>query len=139
MEISEDWTDLLRLLLESNAKFVVVGGHAMGVHGLPRYTKDLDIFVDRSLENAKLVQQSLIEFMGDDKGFGIENFTNPKKVTMLGFPPYRIDILTSIAGVSFQQVFKNQELLQFGDLQVPFIGYEAVSYTHLTLPTTPYV
>ena len=96
MNISDDWIDFLQLLLKLKVRFTVVGGHAVGAHGLPRYTKDLDIFIDRSMENAKLVRQALIEFMGEDPSFDILNFSEPNKVTVLGTPPNRIDILPTL-------------------------------------------
>ena len=124
MDISKDWLDFLQLLLNHKVRFVVVGGHAVGAHGLPRYTKDLDIFVDRSPENAQCVRLALVEFMGDDPSFDIKNLQDPKKITVLGTPPNRIDILTSIAGVSFEQTFDNHVLIQFDKLTLPFIGYK---------------
>lgn len=124
MQISNDWIDFLQLLLKFKVRFTIVGGHAVGAHGLPRYTKDLDIFIDRSMGNAKLVRQALIEFIGEDPSFDIRNFSEPDKVTVLGTPPNRIDILTNIAGISFEQAFKNHEQIPFAKLTLPFIGYE---------------
>lgn len=66
----------------------------------------------------------MTEFLGDNESFAIDNFSKPDKVTMLGVPPFRIDILTTIAGVSFESTFSNHEVFTFGGLQLPFIGYE---------------
>jgi hypothetical protein len=98
IELNRDWTEFLRLLISRRVKFLLIGGHAVAGHGEPRLTEDLDVFVDRSAENAKRLREALVDF-----GFGSvappsKELSRPHKVFMLGRKPWRIDILTSIDG-----------------------------------------
>lgn len=113
IELSRDWTEFLSALISHRVRFVIVGGHAVAGHGEPRLTEDLDVFVERSAANARKLRQALIEF-----GFGnvaptSTELARPRKVFMLGRKPWRIDILTSIDGVSFEQAWKTRVKAEF--------------------------
>ncbi|MBV8756111.1 MAG: hypothetical protein JO257_02475 [Deltaproteobacteria bacterium] len=108
IELSRDWTEFLTALISHRVRFVIVGGHAVAGHGEPRLTEDLDVFVERSPANARRLHQALVSF-----GFAAvvppaAEFARPHKVFMLGAKPWRIDILTSIDGVSFAQAWKSR-------------------------------
>lgn len=113
IELSRDWTEFLSALISHHVRFVIVGGHAVAGHGEPRLTEDLDVFVERSPANARRVREALVSF-----GFGNvaptpTELARPHKVFMLGRKPWRIDILTSIDGVSFEQAWKSRVKAEF--------------------------
>jgi len=108
IQLSRDWTEFLSVLISRRVRFVLVGGHAVSGHAEPRLTEDLDVFVERSPANARRLRQALVDF-----GFGnvvpaVPELARPHKVFMLGHKPWRIDILTSIDGVSFAQAWKTR-------------------------------
>lgn len=124
IELSRDWTEFLNALISRRVRFVIVGGHAVAGHGEPRLTEDLDVFVERSLANATRIRQALIA-----SGFGgvaptATELARPHKVFMLGRKPWRIDILTSIDGVSFAQAWKSRVKAQFTKAPLYVIGRE---------------
>lgn len=122
MLLDRDFSEFIGFLLAREVRFLVVGGYAVAVHGHPRYTGDLDIWVSADADNATRLMLAL-----DDFGFGARDitaadFTAPGRVVQLGYPPLRIDLLTSIDGVSFKDCFANRVEVDVGDLTVPFIG-----------------
>lgn len=122
IELNRDWTEFLSALISRRVRFVIVGGHAVAGHGEPRLTEDLDVFVDRSLGNAKRIRLALLDF-----GFGKiapteAELARPRRVFMLGRKPWRIDILTSIDGVSFEQAWKSRVKADFVVAPLPVIG-----------------
>ena len=128
IQFSTDWEELLSLFLKHEVKFVIVGGHAVAAYGAPRYTEDLDIFIERSELNATKIISSLRDFFSSDVGLTSEQFTLPNKVTMLGNKPFRVDILTSIDGVEFLNVFTEAESYRMGGNLV-----NVISKKHLIL------
>lgn len=123
--MSDDWADLLAALSESGARFLVVGAHAMAVHGVPRGTQDLDIWIDPERDNAERVWRGLAAFGAplEDLGITREDLSRPGIVIQLGLPPNRIDLLTSISGVpEFEAAWAERVEHGFGGRRVPFIG-----------------
>ena len=118
MILSDDFNDFIRLLNKHEARYVLVGGWAVIFEGYPRLTGDMDILVDSSLDNAKRVLQVLTDFFGSTIGYTIDDLTRPDNVLMMGKPPNRIDILTSISGVTFDQVFETSHFYEEGDLRI---------------------
>jgi hypothetical protein len=113
IELNRDWTDFLSALISNRVRFVLVGGHAVAGHGEPRPTEDLDVFVEQSPVNARKLRRALVEL-----GFGnvaptASELARPHKVFMLDHKPWRIDILTSIDGVSFAQAWKSRVEAEF--------------------------
>lgn len=123
----DDWTDALAALLEARARFLVVGAHALAVHGVPRATQDLDVWIDPSPDNATRVWSALASFGAplDDLDIRIDDLCTPGHVVQLGLPPRRIDLLTSISGVDNFGVAWNSrvERAVHGHI-VPFISRE---------------
>lgn len=124
----DDFRDLLAELVNANARFLVVGAHALGVHGVPRATVDLDIWIDASPANARRVWSALAAFGAplDDLQMREVDLTRPDVVAQFGMPPYRIDILTAISGVSFAEAWEDRVEAPFVDVRVPFIGRAAL-------------
>ena len=122
--MNEDFHDALAALVTSGARFLVVGAHALGVHGVPRATVDLDVWIDPSPDNARRVWEALANFGAPLRALGIEeaDFVRPDTVTQFGMPPWRIDILTSVSGVSFEEAWNGRVEGEFDGVRVPFLG-----------------
>ncbi|MGH7579667.1 MAG: hypothetical protein ACREM9_05805 [Gemmatimonadales bacterium] len=123
--MSGDWTDALAALAEAGARYLVVGAHAMAVHGVPRGTQDLDVWIDPSEENAGRVWRGLAEFGAPLEALGIrrEDLSRSGTVIQLGLPPNRIDLLTTISGVpDFEAAWAERVEHAFGGRRVPFLG-----------------
>ena len=113
LSLTRDWTEFLSLLISHRVKFLLIGGHAVAAHAEPRFTEDLDVFVEASVENAERLRSALEEF-----GFGAvlpaaSELARSGKVWMLGRKPQRIDILTKISGVRFADAWANRVDVQF--------------------------
>ena len=122
MEVQPDFRDLLALLNEHKVEYLIVGGYALAFHGAPRFTGDIDIFVRPNSENAARVLNALAAFGFRFPNLTADDFANPNKVVQLGMPPVRIDIITSISGVSWEEAEAAKEPGAFGDVPVAYIG-----------------
>jgi hypothetical protein len=119
---SHDWVELIRGLNAADAKYLIVGAHAVGLYGTPRATGDLDIWIERSEANAKLVYRVLVDFGAPLTGLTEADLQSDDCVFMFGRPPVRIDILTDISGVSFEDAWPNREYVVFLEIPAAFIG-----------------
>jgi hypothetical protein len=122
--LNEDFRDILGLLQEEGARFLVVGAHAMAVHGVPRATGDLDVWIDRDAENAARVWKALVRFGAPVAALGVSqaDLTRPDSVVQIGLPPRRIDLLTDITGVEFGRAWAGRVSAGMAGLEVPFLG-----------------
>ncbi len=122
-----DFRDVLQELIAAGVRFLVVGAHALSAHGVPRATVDLDIWVRPDSENAQLVFDALARFGAplDALGVTTSDFTNPDNVAQFGLPPFRIDIMTSISGVTFDVAWEERVEGKIEGVQVPIIGLQA--------------
>ncbi|MEO6056693.1 MAG: hypothetical protein ABIQ49_07635 [Gemmatimonadales bacterium] len=119
-----DWDDLLGALAAAGARYLVVGAHAMAMHGVPRGTQDLDIWIDPAPENAERVWRGLAEFGAplEELGVRLNDLTQAGNVVQLGLPN-RIDLLTGISGVpDFATAWSERVEHDLGIRRVPFIG-----------------
>lgn len=121
--LSKDFKEFVALLKEHSAEYMIVGGYAVGVHGYPRYTGDLDIWLNPTRENAERVLRALRDF-----GFGalqitVDDLTKENAIVQLGQPPLRIDLLMSIDGVRFDECYTNRKEESFDGIRMNFIGY----------------
>jgi hypothetical protein len=123
--VNEDFLDLLSALSAANAKFLVVGAYAVGIHGRPRATKDLDVWIEASAENACRVMEALRRFGAPLQGLTEKDLATPDAGFMMGLPPRRIDILTKISGVDFVNAWPNRKEAEVKPgLRCPFIGLD---------------
>ena len=113
---SGDFRELLSLFNAEKVRYLIVGGFALAHYGRPRYTKDLDIWVDRSAENARRVFRALTKF-----GAPVET-RDPEVVFQVGVEPLRIDLLTDITGVQFEGAWSRRESSMYGIVPVQVIG-----------------
>jgi hypothetical protein len=124
MEVQPDFRDLLALLNKHRVEYMIVGGYALAFHGAPRYTGDMDILVRPDVANAQHILGALDEFGFGSVGLGAADFENPDKIVQLGVPPVRIDIITSLTGVSWEDAFVGRIEAHYGDIPVYYIGRE---------------
>lgn len=123
-KLEKDFLDFIDLCNERGVKYLVIGGYAVGIHGYPRLTKDLDVAIEVSEENAEKTVLVIDEF-----GFGSlkltkEDFLRKNFITQLGYDPIRIDVLNDIEGVSFSQAWENRKQVTYEGHLINFIGLE---------------
>jgi hypothetical protein len=124
VELDHDFNEFVQLLLANDVRFLIIGGYALAAHGVPRYTGDLDTWLWVNGDNADRMLVVLDSF-----GFGSLNITredllNPDSVIQLGYPPHRIDLLTGIDGVGFDDAWNRRVEFEVNGRQVPFISRE---------------
>jgi hypothetical protein len=126
--VNEDFRDLLAALVAAGARFLVVGAHALAVHGIPRATGHLDVWIVPEAANAELVFDALVRFGAPMAAMGVtrEDLTRTDQVVQIGLPPRRIDILTSISGVPFEEAWADRITHEVEGLSIPFIGRAAL-------------
>jgi hypothetical protein len=112
MNLNANFIEFIDLLNKHDVKYVLVGGWAVIFEGYSRVTGDMDILVEMSEENADKIIKVLSVFWGNSIGFEKEDFLKPNNVVMMGRPPHRIDILTSIDGLSFDEVYKTSKIYE---------------------------
>lgn len=122
MEVQKDFKEFLALLNVHEVDFMIVGGYALAYHGAPRYTGDIDVFVKPDRKNAQRIIKVLEEFGFSSLDLSIDDFQNEDNVVQLGLPPVRIDIITSISGVSWEQADTTKEPGLYGNVPVNYIG-----------------
>src|ERR1700683_1071298 len=113
MKISSDYKDLLSIFNAAGVRYLIVGGYAVMVHAEPRYTKDLDIWVDQSGPNAQAVFNALARFGAPLKGLLPANFTEPRVFYQIGMEPVRVDIMTSVSGLDFGSAWERRLIVDF--------------------------
>jgi hypothetical protein len=126
--MSGDFHDIVAELVHAGARFMVVGAHALSVHGVPRATADLDIWIDRTPENASRVWKALAAFGAPLDSLGIvrEDFLRADVVVQIGLPPLRVDLMTGLSGVTFAEAWPGRVEAEFEGVRVPFLGREAL-------------
>ncbi|MBN1795180.1 MAG: nucleotidyltransferase [Sedimentisphaerales bacterium] len=122
MEIQSDFKELLELLNAHKVAYIIVGGYALAFHGSPRFTGDIDVFVKADDDNAQKVLDVLKEFGLGSIDLVIDDFNQPNKVIQLGVPPVRIDIMTSLTGVSWDQAESSKVQGDYAGVKVYYLG-----------------
>ncbi|MFM9120486.1 MAG: DUF6036 family nucleotidyltransferase [Acidimicrobiaceae bacterium] len=122
MKLDKDFNEFVELFVAKDVRFLVVGGYALAAHGYPRATDDFDAWVWANSVNAEKIVECLTEFGFGKLNLSADDFTTLDRVVQLGYPPYRIDIITSISGVEFDSAWANRLVIDVDGLQVPFIG-----------------
>jgi len=122
IEFPRDFKEFLQLLNLKKIEYLVVGGYAVGYHGYPRATGDMDIWIAINEQNAMKMVEAMKEFGFDPPELQKELFLKEQKVIRMGVPPMRLEIFTSIDGVNFKTCFNNRVIADFGDFKVNFIS-----------------
>jgi hypothetical protein len=120
--LNPDFRDILLCLKEEKAEFLIVGAYALAAHGLPRATGDIDIWVRNSPENARRIVRALLRFGAPSGDISENDFTFPNRVVQLGVEPCRIDLLTSVDGVTFDVAWKNRVRVNIDDVEVSIMS-----------------
>jgi len=126
MALSKDWREFLELLNSRAIDYVIVGAQSLAFHALPRHTGDLDILVRPSRDNARLLLTLLNQFGFEQSGFKETDFLQPEQIIQLGRPPSRIDLLTSISGVSTNEAFASKISATLDGIPVFILGKDAL-------------
>ena len=124
MKVEKDYEELLKLLNKHKVKYCIIGAYAVAFYAKPRYTKDMDIFVERSPENSEKIVSALNDFGFKSLKLSEEDFCRKGRIIQLGYEPVRIDIITSIEGSRFKDVWKTKVIGTYGDEKAFFIGID---------------
>jgi hypothetical protein len=122
--LNQDFKEFIASLNANEARYLVVGGYAVALHGYPRYTKDLDIWVEMTAENAAKILKALDQFGFGSLEIAVSDFTLPDRMLQLGYPPGRIDILTTLPGVEFVECYAARTTVNVDGVLVNFIDLE---------------
>lgn len=122
--LNEDYKDMLRCLLEEKVRFLLIGAYALAVYGYPRATKDIDFFVRATPENASNLMRALARFGAPLPGLSASDFSTEGIVFQIGNSPRRIDILTRISGVEFEQAYPKKKIVIVEGMEVPVISLD---------------
>ena len=120
--LSRDFKEFVALLYAHGVEYLIVGGYAMALHGRPRNTGDLDVWIARTPDNAARLMKALEEFGFGGLGLSLRDFETPEQVVQLGYPPFRIDLLTDIDGVQFADAWPRRETVVHEGMPLYFIG-----------------
>lgn len=124
MVMNQDFREFVALLNAHKVRYLIVGGYAVAFHGHPRYTKDMDVWVEPERENAERLMRALQAFGFGSVGLQVEDFLEPKKTIQLGRAPNRIDVITSLKGVAFQGCYASKIREEIEGTLVDFIDLE---------------
>ncbi len=124
MRLSPDFSAFVAACAEHDVRYLIVGGYALAAHGFPRNTKDLDVWVEADAANAERLLEALAAFGFASLDLEVADFAEPGHVIQLGYPPLRIDLLTSIDGVEFPSAFARSAVVSVAGCDVRVIGVE---------------
>lgn len=120
--LNEDYKDILQLFTDNSVKYLVVGAYALGAYGFPRATGDIDLWVLADSENSKKIFRCLAEFGAPVENITEQTFCDKDVIFQIGIVPRRIDIITKISGIDFEQAFANREEFVIDGLRLSFIS-----------------
>ena len=123
INLEADFFDFIKICNEVGVRYLVVGGYAVSIHGYPRSTKDMDVCIEMSSENAEKMVEVLKQFGMGSLGLTKEDFLIPYNFTQIGYEPIRIDILNDIDGVDFLVAWNNKKVVEMDGVKFNFIGY----------------
>jgi hypothetical protein len=124
VKLHQDYKEFIKLLNENKVEYLVVGAFALAFHGYPRFTGDIDFWINNDPENAKKVYDSIKEFGFPTSNLSEEDFISDDLIFQIGYPPVRIDIVTSVSGLDFTKSFKNKKINRSSGLKIYFINIE---------------
>jgi len=122
MNVEKDYEDLLRLFNKNKVKYFIIGAYAVAFYARPRYTKDIDILVEPDIRNGERIINALKEFGFKSLKLSARDFSKKGRIVQLGYDPVRVDIITSIPGANFKEMWKNKIISRYGNEKVFFIG-----------------
>ncbi|HEX5474123.1 MAG TPA: hypothetical protein VFX12_05610 [Vicinamibacterales bacterium] len=123
--MNPDFVDLLRAFCDAEVRFLIVGAYALAIHGRPRATGDLDVWIEATPQNASRVIAALAAFGAPLRDVSVDDFSREGIVYQIGLPPGRIDLLTQLTGVTFSDAWPHRIRARFGEVEVDVIGRDA--------------
>jgi hypothetical protein len=124
MILTQDFKEFIQSLNANQVRFLIVGGYAVAFHGHPRYTKDIDIWIEVDPDNADRLVRALTQFGFASLELTADDFLESGIIVQLGYPPNRIDLITGLVGVDFAVCYANRIQTEVDDIVLPFIGRE---------------
>lgn len=122
--LNPDFKEFAQSLNDSRVRYLVIGGYAVAAHGHPRYTKDLDIWIEMTPANAEAMVRALYQFGFSSLGLQPSDFLTPDQIIQLGYPPSRIDLITTPPGVDFETCYASRVTVEIDGVPVSFIGLD---------------
>lgn len=122
MDLDQDFQDLLAAFERASARYLLIGGYAVAVHARPRYTKDIDLWIDPDPDNVVRVAQALAEFGAPPKAVADLQSSGLDEIVWFGMPPARVDLLKRIPGVEFPPAYENRLTIQLGSVKLDVIA-----------------
>jgi len=122
--LSRDFKEFIESLNASNVRYLVVGGYAVALHGYPRYTKDLDVWIEPKIQNANNVLNALTAFGFGSLDITADDFLGEGNIIQLGYPPNRIDLITSLKGLMFENCYPERVQVEIQGILIDFIDIE---------------
>jgi len=122
--LNPDFKEFIQSLSDNQVRYLVVGGYAVAVHGYPRYTKDLDVWIEMTRENAEKLVKALEDFGFGSLDLTADDFLVPSQIVQLGYPPSRIDLLNVLSGVDFSECHAARMQIILDGIAVDFIDIE---------------
>ncbi len=122
-EFQKDFEDFIALCNKYELEYLVIGGFAVSIYGYPRTTKDLDVCINKTEENAGKIIKILDDFGFGSLNFKIEDFLKDGIIAQLGYAPIRIDILNDLIGIDFSEAFRNKRIVNMNGVPTNFIGF----------------
>lgn len=129
--LNQDFREFIQSLRDSEVRYLVVGGYAVTLHGYPRYTKDIDIWIEPSPSNAARLLSALTQFGMGSLGLTANDFLIPDRIVQLGYPPNRINLITTLPGVDFDRCYAARITVEVEGTMVNFIDLESLKTTKL--------
>lgn len=122
--LNRDFKEFIQSLNDNGVRYLIVGGYAVALHGHPRYTKDLDIWVEMNPDNATRAVKALDRFGFGSLGLKEADFLIPDQIIQLGYPPNRIDLLSTLPGVDFTPCYDSRVQIEIDGVLVAFIDLD---------------
>lgn len=122
--LNQDFKEFIQLLNDNHVRYLVIGGYAVALHGYPRYTKDIDIWIEMKPDNAANMVKALEQFGFSSLGLQATDFLVPDQIIQLGYPPNRIDLMTTAAGVEFESCYATRVEVEIDGVTVNFIDLD---------------
>lgn len=122
--LNQDFKEFIQSLNDNDVRYLVIGGYAVALHGYPRYTKAIDIWIEMSADNGERLLAALAQFGFASLDLQAADFMEPNQVIQLGYPPNRIDLLTTPDGVDFETAYSTKLAIEISGVQVNFIDLE---------------
>ena len=127
--LNQDFKEFIQSLNDNGVRYLVIGGYAVAFHGHPHYTKDIDIWVSMDAKNAANIVKALEQFGFASLGLQVSDFTTPDQIVQFGYPPNRIDLITTTPGIEFEPCYASRVQTEIDGVQVSFIDLENLKRT----------